>query len=97
MGAGAAALLACGIVFYASRARHRRERHREAFLALAGRFLGAAPGAEPAAESGALKSSLKKVTAALVAAAAREVGRRALLALATRVSEPEHGGQTASA
>jgi hypothetical protein len=90
IGAGVAALVACGFLLYGRRARHRRERQRDAILAIAARVLGPAYVVEPAAaQHSAIRSSLKKAGRALVAAAGREVGRRALLAVGTRLGELE--------
>jgi hypothetical protein len=88
--AGAVALVAFGSLLYARRRRNRRARQRDAILSLAARVLGPAYVVEPAAQRpSAIKSSLKQAGSALVGAAGRELGRRALLAVQTRVAEHE--------
>jgi len=90
IGAGVAAVVACGFLLYARRARHQRERQRDAILGIAARLLGPAYVVEPAAaRHAALTSSLKKVGSAVVAAAGRELGRRAVVAVQTRLADLE--------
>ena len=90
VGAGAAALVALGVWLYARQGRRRREQRRDAILGFASKVLGPAYVVEPAAgPPSALKQSLKKASGALVAAAGRELGRRALEAVKMRAMEPE--------
>lgn len=91
VGIAAGAAVAFGVVLFARRARHRREQRRDAILGLAARLLGPAYVVEPAERRhGVVKDSVKKAGGALVAAAGRELGRRALLALSTP-AEGQHG------
>lgn len=91
VGAGAAALVLFGVWLYARQGRRRREQRRDAILGFASKVLGPAYVVEPASEQpSALKQSLKRAGGALVAAAGRELGRRALESVKTRVMDPEH-------
>lgn len=91
IGAGAIAVVAFGVWLYARQGRRRREQRRDAILGFASKVLGPGYVVEPASEQpSALKQSLKRASGALVAAAGREVGRRALEAVKARVLEPEH-------
>lgn len=90
VGAGAAALVVFGVWLYARQGRRRREQRRDAILGFASKVLGPAYVVEPASEQpSALKQSLKRASGALVAAAGRELGRRALEAVKLRAAETD--------
>jgi len=98
VGVGAVSLVGLGLFLYARRARHLRDQRRDAILALAARLLGPAYVVERKEERpGMVGNTLKKASGALVAAAGRELGRRALLAVATRVADLEPEDHPASA
>lgn len=88
--AGAGALLAFGALLYVGRARRRRERQRDALIGLGVRLLGGGTVAEPLEpRRSVLKDSLKQASLALATTAGRELGRRALSAVNTKLSDPE--------
>lgn len=84
VGAGAAAAVMAGVLFYMRAVRRRKQRGREALFELAGRLLGPAyVGVEqPEPRRSVIKDTLKTASGALVTAAGRELGRRALRAVA---------------
>jgi ElaB/YqjD/DUF883 family membrane-anchored ribosome-binding protein len=87
VGVAAAAAIALGAVLYLRRGRRRRELRRDALFRLAGRLLGPSYVVEPVEpRHSMLGESLKKAGSAFVAAAGRELGRRALQAITTPVS-----------
>ena len=89
VGIGLGAVVALGFVWYARRARRRREQRRDAILGLAARLLGPAYVVQSANHrSSFLKNTLKRGAIALVGAAGRELGRRALLAASTPEPSP---------
>jgi hypothetical protein len=91
VGAGAAAAVMFGVLLYMRAVRHRKQRGREALLELASRLLGPAyVGVEPPEpRRSVIKDTLKTAGGALATAAGRELGRRALRAVAEGAANPE--------
>lgn len=82
IGIAAGAAVALGVVLIVRGRRARRAQRRDAILGLAARLLGPAYVVEPAQERpGVIKKGIKQAGRALVTAAGRELGRRALLAI----------------
>ncbi|HWP05556.1 MAG TPA: hypothetical protein VNN72_07435 [Polyangiaceae bacterium] len=84
VGAGAAAAVAFGVLVYVRAVRHRKQRQREALVAIATRLLGPAYVVEPPPppRPSVIKDTLKHAGGALATAVGRELGRRALRAVA---------------
>jgi hypothetical protein len=88
--AGAGAAVAFGVLLYVRIKGQRRARQRAALLDLATRLLGPAYVAEhPAPRRSVFKDTLKEASGALATAAGRELGRRALRAVARDVAGSE--------
>jgi hypothetical protein len=93
IGVALGALVALGFGLRARHARRRRAERREALLGLAARLLGPAYVVKPPEpRPSAVKNALAQAGRELAMSAGREVGRRALLAVAGAVesSEAEH-------
>lgn len=88
LGIAAGAAVAFGVVLYLRRRREQRAQRRDAILGIAARVLGPAYVVEPAPQHpGVIKDGVRRAGRALIAAAGREVGRRALLAISTPATE----------
>jgi hypothetical protein len=88
VGVAAVAAVAFGAVLYAGSRRRRRELRRDAILGVAARLLGPAYVVEPVEQRrSVLGESVKKAGSAFVAAAGRELGRRALHAITASATE----------
>lgn len=90
VGVALGALVALGFVWRGRRSRRLRAERREALLGLAARLLG--PGyalKPPEPKPSPMKNALAQAARELAVSAGREVGRRALIAVAGGSEEPE--------
>ena len=78
IGLGAVAVVALGVIAIRSRERRRRRERQDAILYAAARLLGPAYDVRRVEQQSPLKNGLRRVGKQLFAAAAREVGHRAL-------------------
>jgi hypothetical protein len=88
LGVALGAVVALGFIWRARRARRRRAERRELLLGLAGRILGPGYVRPPEPKPSPVKNALSQAARELAVAAGREVGRRALLAVAGTAEPP---------